>query len=82
MGATRGFSAHAIEPVMAGTERVSSSRIRAALAAGDLDIAASLLGRPYAIAGKVVRGRQLGRKLGFPTANVVPPPGTAIGTGI
>ena len=70
MGATRGFGAHAIEPVMAGSERVSSSRIRAALTAGDLDIAASLLGRPYAIAGKVVRGRQLGRKLGYPTANL------------
>lgn len=70
MGATRGFGAFAIEPVMAGSERVSSSRIRAALVAGELDLAASLLGRPYSISGKVVRGQQLGRKLGYPTANL------------
>jgi riboflavin kinase/FMN adenylyltransferase len=70
MGATRGFSAHSIDPVMAGEERVSSSRIRAALVAGDLDLAARLLGRPYAMGGRVVRGRQLGRTLGYPTANI------------
>lgn len=71
MGATRGFAAHAIEPVLtADGERVSSSRIRQALLAGDLEHAARLLGRRYAIAGKVVRGQQLGRKLGFPTANL------------
>jgi riboflavin kinase/FMN adenylyltransferase len=70
MGATRGFSAHAIEPVMLDDARVSSSRIRAALAEGDLELAAQLLGRPYTIAGRVVRGRQLGRKLGYPTANI------------
>lgn len=70
MGATRGFSASSIEPVMAGPERVSSSRIRAALLAGELETAALLLGRPYAISGRVVRGRQLGRKLGYPTANL------------
>ena len=70
MGATRGFTAHSIEPVMAGSERVSSSRIRAALVAGDLHAAACQLGRRYAISGRVVRGRQLGRKLGYPTANL------------
>lgn len=70
MGATRGFSAHAIDAVMAGDERVSSSRIRAALVGGDLATAAALLGRAYAISGRVVRGRQLGRKLGYPTANL------------
>jgi riboflavin kinase/FMN adenylyltransferase len=70
MGATRGFSAQAIEPVMAGEERVSSSRIRAALVDGELDVAARLLGRPYAIGGRVVRGNQLGRTLGYPTANL------------
>ena len=70
MGATRGFSANSIEPVMAGAERVSSSRIRAALVAGELDVAAQLLGRPYAIGGRVVRGKQLGRTLGYPTANL------------
>ena len=70
MGATRGFTAQSIEPVMAGEERVSSSRIRAALVAGELDVAARLLGRPYAISGRVVRGKQLGRTLGYPTANL------------
>ena len=65
-----GFDAHAIEPVHHGGERVSSSRIRAALLDGDLATAAGLLGRPYSIGGKVVRGRQLGRRLGYPTANL------------
>jgi len=51
-------------------QRVSSTRVRNALAAGQLDVAKSLLGRAYSISGKVVRGAQLGRKLGFPTANV------------
>jgi riboflavin kinase / FMN adenylyltransferase len=70
MGSTRGFGAQAIEAIGDGPERVSSSRIRAALVDGDLALAAELLGRPYAIDGRVVRGRQLGRKLGYPTANL------------
>jgi riboflavin kinase/FMN adenylyltransferase len=51
-------------------QRVSSTRVRDALAAGQLQEAKDLLGRAYSISGKVVRGAQLGRKLGFPTANV------------
>lgn len=51
-------------------ERVSSTRIRGALAEADFELAARLLSRPYSIAGKVVYGRQLGRELGFPTANM------------
>ena len=51
-------------------ERVSSTRIREALRGGDFLQAESLLGRPYAIGGRVVRGKQLGRTLGFPTANL------------
>ncbi len=51
-------------------ERVSSTRIREALEAADFDLAERLLGRPYSIAGKVVYGRQLGGKLGTPTANL------------
>src|SRR5690606_13132473 len=66
----RGFAAHEIEPVLLDGERVSSTRIRAALAAGDFTQAARLLGRPYAIGGHVVRGQQLGRTLGYPTANL------------
>jgi riboflavin kinase/FMN adenylyltransferase len=50
--------------------RVSSTAVRDLLAEGRLDDAARLLGRPYSISGRVVRGDQLGRKLGFPTANV------------
>lgn len=69
-GAEHGFSAGEIEPVLLDGERVSSTRIRAALAAGDFGAASRLLGAPYAISGRVVRGRQLGRTLGYPTANL------------
>ena len=71
------FSVEAMPTVIVDGERVSSSAIRAALAAGELDHAARLLGRPYAIGGRVVHGDKLGRNLGFPTANIVlrhPPP--------
>ena len=50
--------------------RISSSRIRDALSLGDFDLAEKLLGRPYFIMGRVVYGRQLGRRLGVPTANI------------
>jgi riboflavin kinase/FMN adenylyltransferase len=69
-GAALGFSAHAIDPVHCDGERVSSTRIRAALAAGEFALAARLLGRPYTVSGRVVRGQQLGRTLGYPTANL------------
>lgn len=69
-GRGHGFVAGEIEPVMLDGERVSSTRIRAALQAGDFEHAARMLGRPYSIAGRVVRGRQLGRTLGYPTANI------------
>jgi riboflavin kinase / FMN adenylyltransferase len=52
--------------------RVSSTAVRAALAAGDLDLATRLLGRHYGMTGRVVEGRRLGRTLGFPTANLRP----------
>lgn len=69
MGPAHGFSAEAIGPVGEG-DRLSSTAIRAWLAAGALEAAADALGRRYAIAGKVVRGKQLGRTLGYPTANL------------
>jgi riboflavin kinase/FMN adenylyltransferase len=69
-GAERGFAAGAIEPVNVEGERVSASIIRRQLADGDLAGAAVGLGRHYAISGKVVHGRELGRKLGYPTANL------------
>jgi riboflavin kinase/FMN adenylyltransferase len=70
LGAERGFAAGAIEPVNVDGERVSASIIRRQLADGDLAGAAVGLGRRYAISGKVVHGRELGRKLGYPTANL------------
>jgi riboflavin kinase/FMN adenylyltransferase len=70
LGRTLGFAADAIEPVLLDGERVSSTRIRAALRAGGFAEAARLLGRPYAIGGHVVHGAQLGRTLGYPTANL------------
>ncbi|RNF85073.1 bifunctional riboflavin kinase/FAD synthetase [Montanilutibacter psychrotolerans] len=70
IGEECGFVAGEIAPVLLDGERVSSTRIRAALQAGDFATAAQLLGRPYAIGGRVVRGKQLGRTLGFPTANL------------
>jgi len=68
--ASPGFTAGAIEPVTLDGERVSSTRIREALQAGDFATAARMLGRPYAISGRVGRGAQLGRTLGYPTANI------------
>jgi len=65
-----GFEVEAMPSVIANSERVSSTAVRARLEAGDLAAAESLLGRPYAICGRVVRGDSLGSKLGFPTANV------------
>jgi len=65
-----GFSVEVIEPVRLEGERVSSSELRAALSARDLPRAARLLGRPYTMRGRVVAGQQLGRTLGFPTANI------------
>ncbi len=70
LGAELGFTANEIAPVHVDGERVSSTRIRTSLQAGDFGTAERLLGRPYAIAGRVVRGKQLGRQLGFPTANL------------
>ena len=70
LGETHGFRASAIAPVVAGGERVSSTALRQQLASGDLEGAARELGRRYAISGKVVHGKQLGRQLGYPTANI------------
>ncbi|MBW3549252.1 MAG: bifunctional riboflavin kinase/FAD synthetase [Proteobacteria bacterium] len=70
LGAELGFAAHEIAPVAVDGERVSSTRIREALQVGDFATAERLLGRAYVIDGRVVRGRQLGRALGYPTANL------------
>jgi len=66
----RSFTVEAMHTVEVAGERASSSAVRAALAEGDLEHAALLLGRPYAMSGRVAHGRKLGRSLGFPTANI------------
>jgi riboflavin kinase/FMN adenylyltransferase len=70
MGDSLGFDEIGVPAVRIGGEIVSSTAIRAAVEAGDLTRASLLLGRHYSILGTVVRGDQLGRSLGFPTANL------------
>ena len=70
IGADHGFSVLQTDSLRLAGERVSSTRLRQALADADFALAESLLGRPYSISGKVARGRQLGRALGVPTANI------------
>ena len=70
VAAARGVEVLVTEIVEDGNGRMSSSRIRAALERGDLDTAKTLLERPYRFQGRVVRGRGLGRELGWPTANL------------
>ncbi|MDQ6620924.1 MAG: bifunctional riboflavin kinase/FAD synthetase [Pseudomonadota bacterium] len=65
------FSVEAMRTVAVDGQRISSSAVRAALAAGDLARAAALLGRPYRLSGHVAHGAKLGRSLGYPTANIV-----------
>lgn len=65
-----GFNLIELPQINLDNARVSSTRVRSALANGQLEQAAQLLGRPYSISGKVIYGAQLGRQLGFPTANV------------
>lgn len=69
-GAEHGFAVAPTPTRLIDGGRVSSSRVREALAAGDLALARRLLGRPYRMSGRVVPGEQLGRRLGFPTANI------------
>lgn len=70
MGAQAGFEVRTLEPIEVGSERVSATRIRELIAAGEFARAARLLGRPFSIGGRVVRGNRMGRELGFPTANI------------
>ena len=70
IGQRHGIDVQVLPMLWDGQERVSSSRIRRALAAGDVAEARRLLERPYRFSGRVVRGRGLGRELGWPTANL------------
>jgi riboflavin kinase/FMN adenylyltransferase len=70
LGHELGFAVEVVDAVRLEGEPVSSSRIRRALAAGDVRQAMLCLGRPYSLQGVVVHGQQRGRDLGFPTANI------------
>jgi riboflavin kinase / FMN adenylyltransferase len=67
-----GFHAEEVPEVRLRGQRVSSSRIRHLLAEGRVNLARRMLGRPYGVEGRVVRGQERGRSLGFPTANLRP----------
>ncbi|MCB1236838.1 MAG: bifunctional riboflavin kinase/FAD synthetase, partial [Verrucomicrobiae bacterium] len=87
MGRALGFEVTGVPMVAVDGVKASSTRIREAVAAGDLDVAGKLLGRPYTVLGTVVEGRRLGRQIGFPTANLtvhseqLPPTGVYAVTG-
>ena len=70
LGAELNFSVHGLAAVSLDGQVVSSTRIRETIRTGDFDAASQMLGRPYAISGRVVEGDRLGRQLGFPTANL------------
>ena len=70
LGGEMNFVVHGLASVSLDEEPVSSTRIRAAIAEGQLDAVGQMLGREYALSGKVIEGDQRGRELGFPTANL------------
>ncbi len=72
VGAEGGMAVVGIADVTDGEGRISSTRIREAVQAGDVALAASLLGRPYSMEGFVAKGDRMGRKIGFPTINLKP----------
>ena len=69
---TCGYQVELIDKVRVDGEEVSSTRVRQAVRAGEMEKVSAMLGAPYCVSGKVVHGRQLGRKLGMPTANILP----------
>lgn len=73
LGKELGFEVASSQPYKAGEQVVSSTLIRQALASGDVEHASRMLGRPYAVTGLVVKGKERGKSLGFPTANVSHP---------
>ncbi|HEX2235184.1 MAG TPA: riboflavin kinase, partial [Actinomycetota bacterium] len=77
LGAKLGFEVEGVALTSAAGGPVSSSRIRAAAAAGDMALCRRLLGRPFEVEGTVVRGDQRGRQLGYPTANLALDPALA-----
>ncbi|HEY0070066.1 MAG TPA: bifunctional riboflavin kinase/FAD synthetase [Chloroflexia bacterium] len=78
LGEEMGYTLHIAPLVAMEGEPVSSTRVRQAVAEGDVEEATRLLGRPYAVPGVVVHGSKRGRELGYPTANLDTPPNQAI----
>jgi riboflavin kinase/FMN adenylyltransferase len=72
LGGIYGFEVEQLNTLLIENVAVSSTKIRLALEAGDMERANHFLGYPYLLRGKVVEGRRLGRELGFPTANILP----------
>ncbi|HYY58297.1 MAG TPA: bifunctional riboflavin kinase/FAD synthetase [Pyrinomonadaceae bacterium] len=72
VGGELGLHAEEVAEVQLRGQRISSSRIRKLLAEGRVNLARRMLGRPYGVEGRVVRGQERGRTLGFPTANLHP----------
>lgn len=72
LGQKFGFAVETVGPIVSGMREVSSTAIRSLLSVGEMHAAAQLLGRPYAVSGRVEKGFQRGRTIGFPTANLRP----------
>jgi riboflavin kinase/FMN adenylyltransferase len=70
IGSQHGFEVQAVHTVLNNGVRISSTAVRAALAEGNMRMAQTYLGRPYSISGRVEHGEGLGKKIGFPTANI------------
>lgn len=77
-GQAHGFDVSVVPKVTLLGDTVSSTRIRRLLSSGALDEAVALLGHPYTLTGRVAGGKQIGRTMGFPTANVTPPRNKAL----
>lgn len=71
LGKQYGYEVDVLHTIEAAGQRASSTAVRAALAIGDMAGAAQLLGRPYSISGRVIGGDRIGRKIGYPTANIL-----------
>jgi riboflavin kinase/FMN adenylyltransferase len=78
LGREMGFQVEVVPILEEGGQKVGSSAVRQALARGDMERVAHLLGRPYVLQGPVVRGDGRGRELGFPTANIAVPADLAL----
>src|SRR6185436_9914705 len=70
LGTRFGFEVEVVGPIRVDGHDVSSSAVRRAIAAGDMSLATTLLGRPHRLGGRVVHGKHRGAAIGFPTANV------------